>query len=411
MGAVLYITFDGITDPLGRSQILPYLTGLSKMGHTIHILSQEKEDQFAREGGAVLELLKKYNIAWDHIDYKNKPPIVQPLIQRQIIKKRAVKIVETKAVDLVHCRSYLAGWVGLQIKNKSGTPFVFDMRGFWADERKEGGIWPHSNPIYRIVYYRVKQLERKLLFHANHIVSLTHKGKRIVAGWNHIRDFNNSISVIPCCADLEHFNPVQYSTKDREALRTTYGLTQEDIVIGYLGSIGTWYMLDEMLDAFAFWHKHIPNLKLFFLSKISRDELNPKLLSRGIPKDSIRLHSTSYDRVPEHLALFDLGLFFILPVFSKSASSPVKQGEMLAMGLPVLCNRGVGDTDQVMEEIDESLLVNDFNEVGYEKVLHVLRDKEYREALAPVCKATANQWFDVNHGIETYHSIYTKLTR
>ena len=91
MGAVLYITFDGITDPLGRSQILPYLTGLSKMGHTIHILSQEKENQFAREGEAVLELLKKYNIAWDHIDYTNKPPIIQPLIQRQAIKKRAVK--------------------------------------------------------------------------------------------------------------------------------------------------------------------------------------------------------------------------------------------------------------------------------------------------------------------------------
>ncbi|MEC7268341.1 MAG: hypothetical protein VXV82_06950, partial [Bacteroidota bacterium] len=117
------------------------------------------------------------------------------------------------------------------------------------------------------------------------------------------------------------------------------------------------------------------------------------------------------DRVPEHLVLFDLGLFFILPVFSKSASSPVKQGEMLAMGLPVLCNRGVGDTDQVMEEIDESLLVNDFNEVAYEKVLHVLKDKKYRESLAPLCKATADQWFDVNHGIQTYHSIYTKLTR
>ncbi|MEC8756991.1 MAG: hypothetical protein VXX44_02995, partial [Bacteroidota bacterium] len=69
MGRILYITFDGITDPLGRSQILPYLAGLSKMGHTIHILSQEKRDQFEREGGAVLELLKKYNIAWDHIDY------------------------------------------------------------------------------------------------------------------------------------------------------------------------------------------------------------------------------------------------------------------------------------------------------------------------------------------------------
>ena len=58
MGRILYITFDGITDPLGRSQILPYLAGLSKMGHTIHILSQEKKDQFEREGGQFLSFLK-----------------------------------------------------------------------------------------------------------------------------------------------------------------------------------------------------------------------------------------------------------------------------------------------------------------------------------------------------------------
>ena len=411
MARILYITFDGITDPLGRSQILPYLTGLSRKGHSIHILSQEKKGQYEREGATVLEKLKNHSIAWDHIEYKNKPPLIRPLIQRHTIKEKAIKIMAAKAIDLIHCRSYMAGWVGLQVNKKSGTPFVFDMRGFWADERKEGGLWPYGNLLYRAVYHRVKRLENKLLQHANHIISLTHKGKEIIAGWNHIRDFSDSISVIPCCADLEHFNPSRYSTNDREVLRTSYSLTKEDVVIGYLGSIGTWYMLDEMLDAFAIWHKHIPNLKLFFLSKISMDELNPKLLSRSIPNDSVRVYSTSYDRVPEHLALFDVGLFFILPVFSKSASSPVKQGEMLAMGLPVLCNRGVGDTDQVIEEIDESLLVDAFNEVNYEKVLRVLKDKKYRESLVPMCKATANRWFDVNHGIETYHSIYTKITR
>ena len=411
MGRILYITFDGITDPLGRSQILPYLTGLSKMGHTIHILSQEKEDQFAREGGTVLELLKKYNIAWDHIDYKNKPPIIQPLIQRQNIKKRAFDIITNKQIKLTHCRSYMAGSVGLEIKRKHGIPFVFDMRGFWADERKEGGLWPYSNPIYRAVYKRVKRLERKLLLDADHIISLTHKGKDIIEGWNHIRDFSKSISVIPCCADLNHFDPSRYSSKDKETLRKSYHLAHEDVVIGYVGSIGTWYMLDEMLDAFAVWQKHIPNLKLFFLSKLSQSGIQPKLEERGIPLDSVRIQSTSYDHVPKHIAMFDVGLFFILPVFSKSASSPVKQGEMLAMGLPVLCNRGVGDTDRVIEDIDEALLIDEFNENGYKKVLPILRDKTYSKRIDPLCQSTAKRWFDVKQGVKTYHSVYQKLSR
>ena len=411
MARILYITFDGITDPLGRSQILPYLVGLSKRGHAIHIVSQEKTDRFERDGRHVIQLLNKYSIAWDHIVYKNKPPILQPLRQRYKIKQRAEQIITKENITLVHCRSYMAGWVGLKIKQKFNLPFVFDMRGFWADERKDGGVWPHENLLYRVVYQRVKQLEKKLLYNADHIISLTHKGKNIIDNWKHIREFSDTISVIPCCADLQHFNSLRFTEKTKNNLRASYNLTNEDVVIGYLGSVGTWYMLDEMLDAFAFWQQHIPRLKFFFLSNLSRRELVPKLSERGINEDSVRLHSSSYDRVPEHLAMFDIGLFFILPVFSKSASSPVKQGEMLAMGLPVLCNSGVGDTDRVVQEIDKSLLINGFNEEAYERVLHVLKDKKYREKLSPLCKEVANRWFDVNRGIETYHLVYLKLTK
>ena len=131
--------------------------------------------------------------------------------------------------------------------------------------------------LYRAVYHHVKRLEKRLLWHANHIVSLTHGGKEIIRGWNLSRDF--SISVIPCCADLKHFNPSLYSDEDRQRLRASYGLHQEDVVVGYVGSIGTWYMLDEMLDAFALWQKKVPNLKLFFLSRISLNKLQPKLKS------------------------------------------------------------------------------------------------------------------------------------
>ena len=95
----------------------------------------------------------------------------------------------------------MAAWVGLKVKEKTGLPFLFDMRGFWADERKEGGLWPYKNLLYRAVYHHVKRLEKRLLWHANHIVSLTHRGKEIIRGWNLSRDF--SISVIPCCADLK----------------------------------------------------------------------------------------------------------------------------------------------------------------------------------------------------------------
>ena len=39
---ILYLSYDGMTDPLGQSQVLPYLIGLTKEGFTFHIISFEK---------------------------------------------------------------------------------------------------------------------------------------------------------------------------------------------------------------------------------------------------------------------------------------------------------------------------------------------------------------------------------
>jgi len=44
---VLYITYDGLTDPLGTSQILPYIAGLSKSGYRFTVISAEKPDVYA----------------------------------------------------------------------------------------------------------------------------------------------------------------------------------------------------------------------------------------------------------------------------------------------------------------------------------------------------------------------------
>ena len=42
---VLYISYDGMTDPLGQSQVLPYLEGLAKKNYAITLISFEKEER------------------------------------------------------------------------------------------------------------------------------------------------------------------------------------------------------------------------------------------------------------------------------------------------------------------------------------------------------------------------------
>ena len=62
--------------------------------------------------------------------------------------------------------------IGLYVKNKTGAKFIFDMRGFWPDERVDGGVWARDSLPYK--YF--KGVERKLFLGADHVVSLTHSG-------------------------------------------------------------------------------------------------------------------------------------------------------------------------------------------------------------------------------------------
>ena len=43
---VLYCTYDGLLDPLGGSQILPYVYSFSTFIESIDILSFEKKDKY-----------------------------------------------------------------------------------------------------------------------------------------------------------------------------------------------------------------------------------------------------------------------------------------------------------------------------------------------------------------------------
>ena len=52
---VLYLSHTGLTEPLGRSQVLPYVLGLARRGWDFTILSFEKpesRDRLNRRGGA-----------------------------------------------------------------------------------------------------------------------------------------------------------------------------------------------------------------------------------------------------------------------------------------------------------------------------------------------------------------------
>src|SRR5215471_408324 len=135
---ILYITYDGLTDPLGQSQILPYLKGLSSVGFKFTILSFEKKSRFEREKKTIDKLTSESGIEWVPLQFTSTPPLLSKLYDSYRMRKKAFELQRKNHFDMVHCRSYVAADAGLQLKKKFGIKFFFDMRGFWADEKKDG---------------------------------------------------------------------------------------------------------------------------------------------------------------------------------------------------------------------------------------------------------------------------------
>src|SRR6185295_19129895 len=170
---VLYLSHDGLTDPLGQSQILPYIIGLSTKGFQFTIITFEKENIDPERMNLVTRICKQNNITWIQLQYYKRPPVLATLYDLWRLNKMVDEVIKKNKISILHCRSYPTSLVGLTAKRNWGVKFVFDMRGFWADERVEGGLWNLRNPLYRMIYHYFKKKESEFLKEADHIISLT----------------------------------------------------------------------------------------------------------------------------------------------------------------------------------------------------------------------------------------------
>jgi glycosyltransferase involved in cell wall biosynthesis len=390
-------------DPLGASQVLPYVFGLTRLGHRITAISFEKRERGEGERAAVRQALQAAGVDWHPLAYHKQPPVLSTMYDVAAMRRLAMRLHDRKRFDLVHCRSDLPALVGLKLKRRTGVPFIFDMRGFWADERREGGSWKTTHPLYRAVYSFFKKREREFWDEAAEIVSLTCEARDEIAS----KDPSAApVEVIPCCVDFDLFKPSD--AERRNAAREELGIAPADRVLAYIGSLGGNYMLGEMLDFYHAYRQRFAPAKFLFVSYTPEGLIRSAAEQRHLPQVEIIVRAARRDEVPRLMAAADEGIAFKQPSFSAKACSPTKLGEMLALEMPVITNSGVGDVDRIIAEASAGIIVERFDEAAYERALDEL------ERLSPDLerwRTAARKWFDLETGISRYDAIYRRIVR
>lgn len=392
-----------MTDSLGQSQVLPYLKGLTKQGFSFHIISFEKAERFQQFRGTIQAICDENNIHWHPLTYTKKPPLLSTLYDVRRMRNLSKGLHKIHNFKIVHCRSYLSALVGLHMKKKFGTKFLFDMRGFWADERVEGKIWSLSNPVFKTVYDFFKRKEKQFFLEADHIISLTFAGKNEIASWKGFEHLNNKIEVIPCCVDLEKFNPSMISPNQIAETKEHLELCEDTKILGYVGSIGTWYMLDEMLHFFKKYKSQYKCARFLFVTGEKRENIVKRAKDFEIDESEILVKSVLHHEVPRYISLFDASVFFIIPTFSKKASSPTKQGELMAMGIPIYCNDNVGDTGDVIRKYKSGKVV-DISDTSFSQIDLEMTDFDKEQSIFG-----AKDFYGLETGTARYLKVYKLL--
>ena len=395
---VLYISYDGILEPLGQSQVLSYLEGLTNE-RVIHLISFEKPADKKNQClySKVSQRIEKANIQWHPLTYHKQPTAIATLwdIFRAIIL--GLWLVLRFKLRIIHARSYVSSVAALVIKKLLGTYYIFDMRGFWVDERVDGEIWSRDSYLYRIA----KRLEKSFLLNSDVVVSLTHKAVVEMKRFPYLEKKTLKFEVITTCTDLELFKPKD-NLNDSEK-------QDKPLTIGYVGSVGVWYMFDEALDYFKLIKEVIPSARLHIINKGGHDYINEYLKNANINKESVLLETTDQIGVAHAMQSMDVGLFIIKPLYSKISSMPTKLGAFLGCGVPCICNSGVGDMADIVNDRGVGIVLNSFDKnEKKESILHLLKlikDPTVKNR----CRETALDYFSLEAGVDLYNSIYNSL--
>jgi len=403
---ILYLTYDGLSDPLGQSQILTYLSGLNALGHDITIVSSEKKGK-EELILAIEKDLKAKGIKWVNIAYTKSPLILSTMYDVYKMLLACNRLCKEGNYDIVHCRSYITSLIGLRLKRKFGVRFIFDMRGFYADERIDGGMWKQSSIIYRFIYRFFKNREARFLEKADYSICLTEDARREIHSWKAIPGQPLMIQVIPCCANTELFDRSTINAVRREELMQELKIDPSDIVVSYVGAVGTWYMLEEMLNFFRRLLDKYPRSRFLFITHEDPKSILRKAKQRNIPEENISIRKAIHYEVPTLLSLSNLSLFFIKPVYSKKASSPAKQGEIMSMGIPIICNSNIGDIDQIIRDSEAGAIVRSFTEEDYDFIINQI--PQLLELSKDKIRKAAIEIFSLEKGTMKYNNIYQSL--
>jgi glycosyltransferase involved in cell wall biosynthesis len=397
----LYVSHTGMTEPLGHSQVLPYVEGLARAGYSMEILAFEPERATVDEIVAIENRLRRAGIGYLWSRRSASHAFSVKMAEATWALTRLLPRALVRRPRIVHARSYLPSAVAhLTASLSPHTRFLFDVRGLLGEEYVDAGHWTVESYRYKLL----KRVEKRLFAHADGVVVLTERHRRHLYEEARLVARETPIEVIPTCVDVGRFSA---NEEARARWRAELGADDRFVLI-YSGTLGGWYLEEEMVRFYSALRRQ--RRAIFALYTHSPTNRIEAAIARvGVPRDEFVVRRVAPGDMPAALTAADAAVSFIAPCFSKLGSSPTKTAEYLAIGLPTVLNRGVGDSDRLIDEVPAVIDAGGLAQEELERAAEELMALDVR-ALSESARRAAVERFSIETvGLPRYIRLYQKL--
>lgn len=348
---ILFVTWDGPQVSYLESLFVPIFQRLGQKGMHFHVLQftwgDSERRAFSRQACEQAGISYRSVIIW------RRPIAIGALLTALAGAWHIKKATQAHNIDLVMPRSTLPALATMLASRNAQFQMVFDADGLPLDERVDFSGQSPSSLAHRFL----RDVEAQAVRRADRVLTRATKAVEILHSRAGAGTEVSKFHVVTNGRDTERFRPADVT--ESATVRRDLGLALDTPLLVYAGSMGPQYCMEEMFTLFAMVRERRADAHFLALTG-SPEAVQPALDKHPHLNGYVTLLTVPAQAVPQYLGCADLGLALRQPSFSMQAVAPIKLGEYLLCGLPVVATAGIGDTDAIPS--DAGMLLQSMDE-------------------------------------------------
>ena len=326
----LYVSYDGLLDPLGRSQVLPYVFGLVDAGYSFTILSFEKTDHSLIEINQLKLELHSRGINWVYLPFVYGR--FHSLYRFLIGAYKVNRLINNNSYKFLHLRGFFPGLIFYLSMGK--IPYIYDIRAFAGQFMYKKKIINKKSLLNKIFQY----IEKVLILKSSGLVVLDESGE------DYLKCFFKTrvpLKVITTSTNIEKFylDTRKYSNNKDNSIRFVF-----------LGGARYPYLPERAFSLVKCLISHGYECDLQFINERDHKCIELAREKEAFPSDKFSIFSLTSEEIQKRLPMYDCGLVFINGGIWINMCSPTKIGEYLSSGLHVLGLKGIAVLDRMAKQ-------------------------------------------------------------